>query len=180
MGIGKGKSDKIDIDGLIEGVGNENKVAQEESKLEQKIKELKDVRLELEAATRKMEEVTFALKTATDSADNIISGICRAIVKAEQNIVFRAKISTDELAKVHQCTVRHIKAEEDLLERHSDKMAKHLQNNEGVWLSTSWLIWHYKIFCVNVKYGIQYGFRIFYLIALQNEENYEREESCSA
>ena len=131
MGIGKGKSDKIDIDGLIEGVGNENKVAQEESKLEQKIKELKDVRLE---------EVTFALKTATDSADNIISGICRAIVKAEQNIVFRAKISTDELAKVHQCTVRHIKAEEDLLERHSDKMAKHLQNNEGVWLSTSWLI----------------------------------------
>lgn len=28
MGIGKGKSDKIDIDGLIEGVGNENKVAQ--------------------------------------------------------------------------------------------------------------------------------------------------------
>ncbi|KAA3689767.1 hypothetical protein F3F90_18145 [Bacteroides salyersiae] len=41
-------------------------------------------------------------------------------------------------------------------------------------------IWHYKIFCVNVKYGIQYGFRVFYLIALQNEENYEREESCSA
>ena len=39
---------------------------------------------------------------------------------------------------------------------------------------------HYKIFCVNAKYGIQYGFRIFYLIALQNEENYEREESCSA
>ena len=41
-------------------------------------------------------------------------------------------------------------------------------------------IGHYKIFCVNAKYGIQYGFRIFYLIALQNEENYEREESCSA
>lgn len=42
------------------------------------------------------------------------------------------------------------------------------------------MLGHYKIFCVNVKYGIQYGFRIFYLIALQNEENYEREESCSA
>lgn len=39
--------------------------------------------------------------------------------------------------------------------------------------------WHHKIFCVNVKYGIHYGFRIFYLIALQNEEDYER-ESCSA
>ncbi len=45
----------------------------------------------------------------------------------------------------------------------------------------NFIVWgHYKIFCVNAKYGIQYGFRIFYLIALQNEENYEREESCSA
>lgn len=140
MGIGKGKSDKIDIDGLIGGIDNESNATQEESKLEQKIRELKDVRLELEAATRKMEEATLALKTATDSADNIISGICRAIVKAEQNIVIRAKISTDELAKVHQCTARYIKAEEELLERHSDKMAKHLQNNEGIWLSTPWLI----------------------------------------
>ena len=140
MGIGKGKSDKIDIDGLIGGIDNENKVDQEESILEQKIKELKDVRLELEAATRKMEEVTFALKMVTDSADNIISGICRAIVKAEQNIVIRAKISTDELAKVHQCTARHIKAEEELLERHRNRMAKRLQSNEGIWLSNRWLI----------------------------------------
>ena len=51
----------------------------------------------------------------------------------------------------------------------------------SVFVSSDFIsMWHYKIFCVNVKYGIQYGFRIFYLIALQNEENYEREESCSA
>ena len=42
------------------------------------------------------------------------------------------------------------------------------------------LIWHYKIFCVNGKYGIQVEFRIFYFIALQNEEDYERKESSSA
>ena len=140
MGIGKGKSDKINLDGLI-GVSNkESKIAQEDSEIERKIEELKDVRLTLEAAIRKMEEVAVALKTATDSADNIISGICRAIVKAEQNVVIRAKIGTDELTKVHQCTAKHIKAEEELLEKHSDKMTKHLQNNEGVWLSTPWLI----------------------------------------
>ena len=39
---------------------------------------------------------------------------------------------------------------------------------------------HYKIFCVNGKYGIRYEFRIFYLIDLPNEENYKRTESCSA
>lgn len=142
MGIGKGKSDKIDIDGLIGGIDNENKIVQEESKFEQKIKELKDARWELEAAT-------LALKTATDSADSIISGICRAIVKAEQNIVIRAKISTDELAKVHQFTVKHIKAEEELLEKHSDKMTKHLQNNEGVWLSTPWLIFTLAVLAIS-------------------------------
>lgn len=149
MGIGKGKSDKIDIDGLIGDINNESKVAQEENKLEQKIKELKDVRLELETATRKMEAATLALKTATDSADNIISGICRAIVKAEQNTVIRAKIDTDELAKVRQCTANHIKAEKELLERHSDKMAKHLQNNEGVWLSTPWLIFTLSVLAIS-------------------------------
>ncbi len=149
MGIGKGKSDKIDIDGLIGGIDNENKIVQEESKFEQKIKELKDARWELEAATRKMEAATLALKTATDSADSIISGICRAIVKAEQNIVIRAKISTDELAKVHQFTVKHIKAEEELLEKHSDKMTKHLQNNEGVWLSTPWLIFTLAVLAIS-------------------------------
>lgn len=142
MGIGKGKSDKIDIDGLIGDINNESKVAQEESKLEQKIKELKDVRLELEAAT-------LVLKTATDSADNIISGICRAIVKAKQNTVIRAKIDTDELTKVRQCTANHIKAEKELLERYSDKMAKHLQNNEGVWLSTPWLIFTLAVLAIS-------------------------------
>ena len=37
MGIGKGKSDSIDIDGLMGRINNENKVAQEESRLSEKI-----------------------------------------------------------------------------------------------------------------------------------------------
>lgn len=43
-----------------------------------------------------------------------------------------------QMEKVHQCTVQHIKAEKELLEKHSVKMAKHLQSNEGIWLSTYW------------------------------------------
>ena len=79
-----------------------------------------------------------ALVAAKDSADNIIDGISHAIVKAEQHTVIHAKIGTDELAKVHQCTIRHIKAEEELLEKHSNKMAKHIQSNEGIWLTNFW------------------------------------------
>ena len=94
-----------------------------------------------------------ALVAAKDSADNIVDGINRAIVKAEQHTVIRAKIDTDELAKVHQCTARHIKAEEKLLEKHSVKMAKRLQSNEGIWLSDKWLcLWIIVqvIFCLAV------------------------------
>ena len=81
-----------------------------------------------------------ALVAAKDSADNIVDGINRAIVKAEQHTVIQAKIGTDELAKVRQCTAEHIKAEKELLEEHSKKLAKRLQNNEGIWLSNRWLI----------------------------------------
>ncbi len=94
-----------------------------------------------------------ALLAAKDSADNIVDGINHAIVKAEQHTVIHAKIGTDELTKVHQCTAQHIKAEEELLKKHSVKMAKRLQINEGIWLSDKWLcLWIIVqvIFCLTV------------------------------
>lgn len=90
--------------------------------------------------TAKRERAAFnALVAAKDSADNIVNGICNAIVKAERHTVIQAKIGTDELAKVNQCSATHIKAEEELLEKHRTKLAKHLRSNEGVWLSDRWL-----------------------------------------
>lgn len=80
-----------------------------------------------------------ALVAAKDSADNIVGGISNAIVRAEQNTVIRAKVDIDELTKVNQCFANHIKAEKELLEMHSNKMAKLLRNNEGFWLSNRWM-----------------------------------------
>ena len=92
-----------------------------------------------------------ALLAAKDSADNIVDGINRAIIKAEQNTAIRATIGTDELTKVHQCTAQHIKAEEELLEKHRNKMAKRLLSNEGIWFSNRWFsIWIIAqvVFCI--------------------------------
>lgn len=90
--------------------------------------------------TAKREQAAFnALIAAKDSADNIVDGICNAIVKAEQHTVIQAKIGTDELAKIKQCSAAYIKAEEELLERHRNKLAKHLRNSEGIWLSNRWM-----------------------------------------
>ena len=79
-----------------------------------------------------------ALEAAKDSADNIVDGISNAIVKAEWNTVIHAKVDESELAKVSQCSANHIKAEKKLLEEHRKELAKHLQRNEGIWLSSCW------------------------------------------
>lgn len=90
--------------------------------------------------TAKRERAAFtALNAAKDSADNIVNGICNAIVKAEQQTIIQAHVGVDELAKVSRCSANHIKAEEELLESHRNKLAKHLRDNEGIWLSDRWL-----------------------------------------
>ena len=80
-----------------------------------------------------------ALVAAKDSADNIVDGISRAIVKAEQHTIIHAKVDDSELAKMNQCSAKHIKAEKKLLEEHRKELAKHLQKNEGFWISNRWL-----------------------------------------
>lgn len=102
--------------------------------------ELHDIHGSLKHTVQRERAAFKALGAAKDSADNIVDGISRAIVKAEQNTVIRATVGTDELVKVHQCTAQHIKAEEELLKKHSSKMSKRLQSNEGIWLSSRWLI----------------------------------------
>ena len=94
-----------------------------------------------------------ALEAAKESADNIVDGISNAIVKVEKNTVIHAKVDDRELAKVNQCSADHIKAEKKLLEEHSKKLAKHLQKNEDIWLSSFWT-------------KIMMSFFIFYTILL--------------
>ena len=133
--------DKQELEGLLQEINNQI------TELRNLLGEINAIKEELHGIhgslkhTVQRERTAFnALVAAKDSADNIVDGINRAIVKAEQHTVIHATIGTDELAKVHQCTAQHIKAEEELLEKHSNKMAKRLQGNEGIWLSNRWLI----------------------------------------
>mgnify|MGYP003222492406 CR=1 FL=1 len=135
------EEDKRELDGLLQ------EVSCQIAELRNLLKEINALKEELHGIhgslrhTLQRERTAFKVLLATkDSADNIVNGICNAIVKAEQHTVIRATIGTDELAKVHQCTAEHIKAEERLLEKYSIKMAKRLQSNEGIWLSNRWLI----------------------------------------
>lgn len=135
------EQDKQELDGLLQEVNYQliefRNLMKEINALKE---ELHDIHGSLKHTVQRERTAFNALVAAKDSADNIVNGINRAIVKAEQHTVIRATVGTDELAKVHQCTADHIKAEEELLEKHRNKMAKRLQSNEGVWLSNRWLV----------------------------------------
>ncbi len=97
-----------------------------------------------------------ALQAAADSADNVVSGICNAIVKAERDTVIPAKVDESELAKLKKyvdCQItkdkelitQHQKVLERMMENHRTELAKHLRKSEGIWLSDRWMK---IIFCV--------------------------------
>lgn len=125
------EQDKQELDGLTQEVNCQliefRNLLKEINALKE---ELHGIHGSLKHTVQRERTAFNALVAAKDSADNIMDGINRAIVKAEQHTVIRAKIGTDELAKVHQCTADHIKTEEELLEKHCKKMAKRLQSNE--------------------------------------------------
>ena len=133
------KHDAQELDGLLQEVNCQiiefRNLLKEVNALKE---ELHGIHGSLKHTVQRERAAFKALEAAKESADNIVDGISNAIVKAERNTVIRAIVSTDELAKVHQCTADHIKTEEELLERHRNKMAKRLQSNEGIWLSTYW------------------------------------------
>ncbi len=101
--------------------------------------ELHGIHGSLKHTIQREQAASKALLAAKDSADNIVDGISNAIVKAERNTVIHAKVDDSELKKVNQCSAKHIEAEKKLLDEHCNKITKHLQDNEGVWLSNGWL-----------------------------------------
>lgn len=134
------KQDLQELDGLLQEVNRQMVELRNLLKEIHALKEeLHDIHGSLKHTVQRERTAFKALEAAKESADNIVDGICNAIVKVEKNTVIHAKIDDSELAKVNQCSADHIKAEKKLLEEHSKELAKHLQKNKGIWLSSGWL-----------------------------------------
>lgn len=134
------KQDIQELDGLLQELGCQMVELRNLLKEIHALKEeLHDIHGSLKHTVQRERTAFKALEAAKENADNIVDGISNAIVKAERNTVIHAKVDDSELAKVNQCSANHIKEEKKLLEEHSKELAKHLQNNEGIWLSSRWL-----------------------------------------
>lgn len=135
MGIGKGKSDKIDIDGLMGSVNNENKATQEASSLSEKVAEL--------------EQATKALNTAIDRADSIITGFNNSVRELQskkigaqvhpQTLQSLNNICTNFVVEVGRQLMAHRDKQLELQKEHEERIARMLEKNKGVWLSNRWV-----------------------------------------
>ena len=97
---------------------------QDVDKLLVEIREAKETLLkiqqDLQNVIKAEDDVTVALKAAIDSSDNIINGICNAIVKAERNTQFKATIKSEHLAQLQQLLDKAIETWKTMLETGKD------------------------------------------------------------
>jgi len=86
------------------------------------------------------------LNAATKSADNAITGICNAIVQAQQTPVKTTlddesqkklqDIHTQWLEQEEQKLADHNQQQEAIWQKQSQRLTNIVKNNEGVWIST--------------------------------------------
>ena len=126
MGISKGKSDSIDIDGLMGRIDNENKVVQEESRLAENIAELK--------------QATAEFNTAIDRMESVVTSFNNALEKIRTNgIGTRVHPQTmKSLSEICTNFVVEMGKQLELQKEHEARMAKMLKSGKGIWLSDRW------------------------------------------
>lgn len=118
------------------------------------VREAKEVLLkihqDLQDVIKAEGDAALVLKAAIDSSDNIINGICNAIVKAERNTQFKATIKSEYLTQLQQLLDQAVEAWKTVLKNHRSEQAKMLtgheanmrkilRRNEGVWYSDFWM-----------------------------------------
>lgn len=133
MGIGKGKSDKIDIDGLIGGTDNENEALQRS--LTEKIAELK--------------QTTIAFNTAIDRMGCIVSNFNSSVQEMQvkkigaqvhpKTLESLNNICTNFVVEIGRQLMAHRDKQLELQKEHEKRIACMLEKSKGIWLSDKWV-----------------------------------------
>lgn len=162
MSIGKSRNSSIDINDLVNEIDSENQVNAISADIDKRLAELKAANRRLQEATDELRKATIALDKATTalnsavaSSDNIVSGICKAIVEAQHNTVFEAKIMPKHLEQLQNLTSDFLTKEKLFFEIHRAKQEQQIESyerrikdmlvdNDGIWFSSFWL----KVLCI--------------------------------
>ena len=124
MGIGKSKiTPLINVDDMLKQAEISHEIEAEKQDADKRLAEVREakdalvkIHQDLQDAIKAERDAAMILKTAIDSSDNIINGICNAIVKAERDTQFKATIKSEHLAQLQQFLNQTIKAWKTVLE----------------------------------------------------------------
>lgn len=158
MGIGKSRgTSPINVNDILEKVEINQQIETEKSEINKLLVEIREAKETLIKFNKDLEKaiaaechIEGALKAATGSCENIVSGICNAIVKAERDTKFKTTITPEQLAKLKQLIdhsieswisvlANHRAEQSRLITEHESNMRKILRRNEGIWFSDFWL-----------------------------------------
>ena len=158
MGIGKSRgTSPINVNDMLEKVEMNQQIESEKQEIDKLLVEIREAKEtlikfneDLEKAIAAECHIEGALKAAVGSCDNIVNGICNAIVKAERDTKFKTTITPDKLAKLKQLIdhsveswisvlANHRAEQSKLITEHESNMRKILRRNEGVWFSDFWM-----------------------------------------
>lgn len=138
---------------LVQSIKDDEEKEKEQNRFDATLEQTKEAhslaRQTLDA-TREANEANAktlkGLNAATQSADNAITGICNAIVQAQQTPV-KTRLDDESLKQLHdshtqwlgqekQTLEDHHKRQEESLQKHSQRLTDIVRNNEGIWIST--------------------------------------------
>ena len=158
MGIGKSRiTPLINVDDMLKQAEISHEIEAEKQDADKRLAEVREAKdtlvkahQDLQNAIKAERDAAIILKTAIDSSDNIINGICNAIVKAERDTQFKATIKSEHLAQLQELLNQAVKAWKTVLEKHRSEqmkmlsehksnMCKILRRNDGVWFSDFWM-----------------------------------------
>ena len=146
-------SRKDKYNNLVQSIKDDEEKEKEQNRFDATLEQIKEALTLLQKLLEAIKEAKESsvttqkgLDAATKSADNAISGICAAIVKAE-NTPIKAKLDDESLKQLHDSHVQwleqekqtledHYRQQEESWQKHSQRLTNIVKNNEGVWIST--------------------------------------------
>ena len=158
MGIGKSRgTSPLNVSNMLEEVEINQQIESEKSEVDKLLVEIREAKETLIKFNKDLEKaiaaechIEGALKAAVSSCDNIVGGICNAIVRAQRDTKFEATIKSEHLVQLQQLIdntietwktvlVNHRSVQAKMLTEHESNMRKILRQNEGVWFSDFWM-----------------------------------------
>ena len=137
MSIGKPKNEPIDLNGLMNEIENDHRITVESDAVDKRIEELRVAQRDLRQATEALEKATMtlneaiaALKSATDSSANIVTGINNAIVNAQENTKFKVSIAQEDVELLMKNSQAVLTTDEIVMKRHFEKQAQAMEAHE--------------------------------------------------